>query len=215
MSIEIKTLPLGMLNTNAYLVGDTQTSEAILIDPVDEADEILAAAAEANWTIKQVIATHAHFDHVLASQSIVLETDAPFLIHEEAAPFLQNLPQTGLRFVGELFPEAAKPSRLLQDGDIIEQGRIRLQALYTPGHAPGHISLLLESEHTVFSGDALFRGAIGRTDLPGGSLEVLMNSIKTKLLPLEDNTTVFPGHGDSTTIGEENRNNPWITRHLS
>lgn len=215
MAIRIQHTALGMVSTNAYLVGDTDTKEAVLIDPVDEPKTLLSMAQDAGWTIKLILATHAHFDHVLASKELKALTGAPFYIHAEAAPHLASLPETGVRFVGERFPEAADPDKLLTDGDIIELGAIKLKALYTPGHAPGHLSFYMASENAVFSGDALFRGAIGRTDLAGGSLQVLMNSIKTKLLTLPDETRLLPGHGDETTIDRERHTNPFILQYLS
>lgn len=215
MSIQVKYTTLGMVATNAYVIGDTNTNDAVLIDPVDEAQTLLDMAADAGWQIKLILATHAHFDHVLASKELKERTGAPFYIHEEAAPYLDRLPETGVRFVGEPFPEAATPDKLLTDEEIIELGAIKLKALYTPGHAPGHLSFYMASESTVFSGDALFRGAIGRTDLEGGSGAVLLNSIKTKLLPLPDDTRILPGHGDETTLDREQHTNPFILQHLS
>ncbi len=213
MSIEIRWTTLGMVATNAYLVADTSTNNAVLIDPVDEAQTLVEMAQAAGWTIRLVLATHAHFDHVLASAELVEQTGALFYIHSEAAPYLDHLPETGVRFVGQRFPKAAEPDRLLADEETVELDGIKLRALYTPGHAPGHLSFLLAGEKTVFSGDALFAGAIGRTDLEGGSLAVLMNSIKTKLLPLDDDVRVLPGHGDETTIGRERRTNPFIVQY--
>ena len=214
MSIEIHAKTLGLVQTNTYLVGDTDTNEAVLIDPVDEAPTLVKMAEDAGWTIKLILATHAHFDHVLASQALVNLTGAPFYIHEEAAPHLDSLPQTGVRFTGTPYPEAATPDKLLTDGDVIEHGAMRFKALYTPGHAPGHLSFYLQSENTVFSGDSLFAGTIGRTDLPGGSLQTLMQSIEQKLLPLPDDTRVLPGHGTETTIGQERHTNTFILKHI-
>ena len=214
MSIEIIGKSLGMVATNAYLVADTQTNNAILIDPVDEAQTLVDLADAHGWSIELILATHAHFDHVLASGPLVRLTDAPFYIHEEAAPHLAALPATGVRFTGQAFPEAAEPDRLLQNDEIVELDSIRLKSLYTPGHAPGHLSFYLESENTVFCGDALFMDSIGRTDLPGGNLNVLMESIRTQLLTLDDETRVLPGHGPETTIGRERRVNPFILNYL-
>ncbi|MEM6282244.1 MAG: MBL fold metallo-hydrolase [Chloroflexota bacterium] len=214
MTIQIEMKTLGMVATNAYLVGDTETNEAVLIDPVDEARTLFEWAESLGWQIQLILATHAHFDHVLASAEMVELTGASFYIHEEAAPFLDNLPETGVRFVGQRFPEAATPDKLLQNNEIVKHGAMTFKSLYTPGHAPGHLSFLLESENTVFSGDSLFAGTIGRTDLPGGSLQVLMNSIKTELLPLDDSVRVLPGHGMATSIGRERETNPWILQHI-
>ena len=211
MSIEIKYVTLGLAQTNAYLVADTETNDAILIDPVDQAELLLKLATDAGWTIKLILATHAHFDHVLASAALKELTGAPFYIHSEAVPMLKNLPQTGLRFVGQLYPEAAEPDRLLTtESETITLGAIKLETLYTPGHAPGHLAFYMRDQDIVFSGDALFAGSVGRTDLPGSSWAVLERSIFDKLLTLPDQTRVLSGHGVMTTIGRERQTNPFL-----
>lgn len=211
MSIEIKYVTLGLAQTNAYLVADTETNDAILIDPVDQAELLLKLATDAGWTIKLILATHAHFDHILASAALKELTGAPFYIHSEAVPMLKNLPQTGLRFVGQLYPEAAEPDRLLTtESETITLGAIQLETLYTPGHAPGHLAFYMRDQDIVFSGDALFAGSVGRTDLPGSSWAVLERSIFDKLLTLPDQTRVLSGHGAMTTIGRERQTNPFL-----
>ena len=211
MTINIKYVTLGIAATNAYLIGDEDTHEAILIDPVDQAELLKEMADEAGWTIKLILATHAHFDHVLASKALKEITGAPFYIHSEAAGYLEGLPETGLRFVGSKFPEAAAPDRLLTTApETIELGAIKLETLYTPGHAPGHLAFYLRDHDVVFSGDSLFQGTVGRTDLPGGNHALLIQMIREKLLTLPDETTVLPGHGDATTIGQERKTNPFL-----
>jgi hydroxyacylglutathione hydrolase len=211
MAIEIKRLTLGPVSTNAYIVGDTDTNEALLIDPVDEADTLLQAAQDSDWEIKLILATHAHFDHVLASKELKEKTDAPFWVHEDSVEWLKILPQAGKKFGFGTFPEAAEPDRLLKnDTEIIELGAIKLETLYTPGHAPGHLAYYMRDHDIVFSGDALFYGSIGRTDLPGSNHELLMKSIHEKLLTLPDNTRVLSGHGRETTIGFEREHNPFL-----
>jgi hydroxyacylglutathione hydrolase len=216
MGIEIKILTLGMVSTHCYLVADTETNEALVIDPVDEAPLIAKTAEDAGWTIKLILATHAHFDHVLASRELKDITGAPFYIHSECVPFLKNLPQQGLMFTGSLFPKAAEPDRLLtSELEIIEFGSFKLETLYTPGHAPGHISYYMREANLVFSGDCLFAGSIGRTDLPGGDYDLLMRSIFDKLLPLGDATRVMPGHMELTTIGKERATNPFLLEYTA
>ena len=213
MTIEIKSLTLGMVATNCYLVGDTETGEALVIDPVDRADIIFQAAEESGWSIELILATHGHFDHVLASKDLKAQTGAPFYIHAADTLFLDALPQIGIQYTGQPFPEAAKPDRLLTDEtEIIELGAIRLETIFTPGHAPGHISFYMREHQVVFSGDCLFAGSIGRTDLPGADHDQLMRSIRDKLLPLGDEVQVLPGHMETTTIGQERRTNPFLTR---
>jgi len=214
MTLKILSTTLGIVATNAYLIADTTTNRAVLIDPVDEPETLLKLASDNDYTIALVLATHAHFDHVLASKAVVEATGAPFRIHAEAAPYLDRLPETGLRFVGERYPEAATPTSHIADKEIIELDGIRLQAHYTPGHAPGHLSFVMPGHDLVFSGDALFAGAVGRTDLEGGSIAVLMESIKTRLLTLPDDTRVLPGHGGATTIGHEREHNPFIKQYI-
>ena len=151
MTIEIKRLTLGMVSTNAYLVADTETKEAILIDPVDKADVIKQAADEAGWTIKLILATHAHFDHVLASKDLKEMTGAPFWIHEDCVSMLKTLPMQGKLFGLGDFPVAATPDRLLKsESETIELGAIKLETLYTPGHAVGHLSFYMPEHKLVF-----------------------------------------------------------------
>lgn len=211
MPIKIKSLTLGPFATNAYLLADTQTNNAILIDPVDDAPAILHAAAAEGWNIQLMIATHAHLDHVLASAAIKDQLNIPFLIHQDCAALLEEIPLQGIYFgLGQL-PAAATPDRLLKsESEIIELDSIRLMSLYTPGHAPGHLSFYLAEHKVLFSGDTLFAGSIGRTDLPGGDHELLMKSIFDQLMTLDDDVRVLPGHMGATTIGRERQTNPFI-----
>lgn len=211
MTIEIKRLTLGMVATNAYIVGDTETKNALVIDPVDEADTLYQAAQGAGWSIKLILATHAHFDHVLASRALKEQTGAPFYIHEECVPWLEILPQQGQMFGMGAFPEAAIPDRLLTAvSETITLDGITLETRYTPGHAVGHLAFYLREQGVVFSGDALFAGSVGRTDLPGADYEVLMRSIVEQLIPLGDAVRVLPGHMGETTIGRERKTNPFL-----
>jgi hydroxyacylglutathione hydrolase len=211
MTLKIKILTLGIVATNAYIIGDEDTRRAVLIDPVDDAPTLLKAAEDSGWSIALILATHAHFDHVLASADLKAATGAPFAIHPDAAATLPDIPERGRLFYGKLFPAAAEPDRLLTtESEIIEVDGIRLETLYTPGHAPGHIAFYMRDYDIVFSGDALFNGGIGRTDLPGSNHAQLMQSIHTRLLTLPDDTRVLSGHGDPTTIGHERAYNPFL-----
>lgn len=215
MAIEIKMLTMGIAVTHCYIVGDTETKEAMVIDPVDQAPLIAKTAEDTGWTIKLILATHAHFDHVLASRELKEITGAAFYIHGDGVPMLKNMPQQGLRFTGTAFPQAAEPDRLLTtEPETITLGSIRLETLYTPGHAPGHISFYMPEGKLVFSGDCLFAGSIGRTDLPGGDYDLLMQSIFDKLLPLGDETRVLAGHMEPTTIGKERATNPFLLEYM-
>jgi glyoxylase-like metal-dependent hydrolase (beta-lactamase superfamily II) len=211
MSIEIKKLTLGPVATNCYVLGDTDTKQALVIDPVDDAPLIFDAAQRFGWTIRLLLATHGHFDHVLASKELKELTGAPFCIHKDDLPFLESLPQQGLMFFGTPFPEAAIPDRLLtSEPETIELGAIKLETIFTPGHSPGHVSFFLRNYNIVFSGDCLFAGSIGRTDLPGSDHDLLMKTIFENLLPLGDDVYVLPGHLDTTTIGKERQTNPFL-----
>lgn len=216
MSVEIRVLTLGIATTHCYIVADSGTKEAMVIDPVDQAALIYKTAQDAGWTIKLILATHAHFDHVLASKALKEMTGAPFYIHADSAPLLQHLPQQGVMFTGQPFPEAAQPDRwLTSEVEKIELGSIKLETLYTPGHAPGHIAFYERGAGIVFSGDCLFAGSIGRTDLPGGDYEVLMQSIFSTLLPLGDAVRVLAGHMELTTIGKERATNPFLLEYAN
>lgn len=211
MSVDILMMTLGMAQTNAYLVADTATGRAVLIDPVDDANLILDLAAERGWQISLILATHAHFDHVLAAKAIKDATGAPFVVHQGAVPWLERLPEQGMLFGLGRLPAAPPPDRLLgDDPEEIVLDAIRLKTLYTPGHADGHVAFYLMDHGVVFSGDTLFQGSIGRTDLPGGNYERLLRSIETQLLSLPDETRVLSGHGNPTTIGAERRTNPFL-----
>ena len=211
MPIKILSLTLGAFATNAYIVGDVDTGKALLIDPVDEAPAILDAARQRGWAIKLMIATHAHLDHVLASKPIKDELGIPFYIHQDCAEILTQIPEQARLFgLGDV-PAPASPDRLLtSESERVELDSIRLRTLYTPGHAPGHLSLYMPEEKILFSGDALFAGSIGRVDLPGGDYALLMRSIVEKLMPLDDDVQVLPGHMGATTIGRERTTNPFL-----
>ncbi len=216
MAFEIRVLTLGIASTNCYILGDTDTGDAILIDPVDQPELLLRTIADEGWTLKLMLATHGHFDHVLASKGIKDATGVPFYIHGADMFWLDGLPQRGVQFTGKPFPEAAVPDRLLTDAtETLTLGNFTLETLFTPGHSPGHIAFYWPHSNLVFCGDALFKGSIGRTDLPGGDYNTLMRSIFNKLVPLGDDVRVLPGHGDVTTIGLERRTNPYLLDYAS
>jgi len=192
----VKMFTVGIIGANCFIVGDTSTEEALVIDPgfdsASEAKTILREIERNKFKVKFIINTHGHPDHTSGNKTLKEATKAPILIHEYDAALLKN-------------PSADKT---LREGDIIELGGVKLRVLHTPGHSKGSIALL--GADAVFSGDTLFAGSIGRYDLPGGSLEQIMNSIKNKLLILPDHLKVYPGHGPVTTIGEEKRSNPFL-----
>ena len=200
-------LVVGPLQVNCYILADEKTKDAVIIDPGDDADEILRIVREKGLKVKYLVNTHAHFDHVGANKKIKEETGAQLLLHEKDAVVLRNAISHAAVFnlTTTASPEA---DRYVQQGDVISAGEISLRVLHTPGHSPGGICL---AEHgMVFTGDSLFAGSVGRTDFPGGDLMTLLGGIKMHLLSLSDETRVFPGHGPDTTIGDERRENPFL-----
>lgn len=205
----LEMLTVGPFQENCYIIGDEDTGAGALIDPGDEAARIALAVEQTNLEIEKIIITHAHIDHVGAVAALVDEYACPVLTHAEAEPMLKQLP-TQAMMMGLRFGKVPAVDTYIEDEKILEVGGLRLLSLYTPGHAPGHLSFYLEDENLVFAGDALFAGSIGRVDLPGGSMEVLMRSIEGRLLTLPDETRVYSGHGPQTTIGEERASNPFL-----
>ena len=203
----IKTLAVGPIMANCFIVGCEETSQAAVIDPGDEPDRILMVLAESNLTAKLIINTHGHFDHVGANKRLKEVTDAPILIHPLDAPMLEQLADSAAAW-GMAADNSPPPDRELQEGDEVAFGNLKLKVLHTPGHTPGGISLY--TDHEVFVGDTLFAGSIGRTDFPGGSFEILKQSIQQKLFTLNDDLKVYPGHNQPTTIGMERRTNPFV-----
>ncbi|HLY28334.1 MAG TPA: MBL fold metallo-hydrolase [Aggregatilineales bacterium] len=210
MAIKIVALCLGLLQTNCYIVGDTDSREAVVIDPSDEASAILDVLAQEQWVAREILATHSHFDHILAAGEVKAATGAPFRLHRSDLQQLRDAPQMTMAFIGKAIPAPPEPDGFVDEGDTIRLGSITLETLFTPGHSSGHVSFVLPSEYVVFSGDCLFLGSIGRTDLPGGDYTALMRSIAEKLLPLGDDFTVAAGHGQATTIGRERMSNPFL-----
>ena len=208
----IKTLAVGPIMANCFILGCEETLEAAVIDPGDEADRILQTLAESSLTVKYIINTHGHFDHVGANKGLHEATGAPILIHPLDAPMLNQLSNSAAAW-GLSADNSPGPDRELNDGDKITFGNIVLTVIHTPGHTPGGISL--HAGNDVFVGDTLFAGSIGRTDFPGGSFETLKESIQQKLFALDDSVRAFTGHGPSTTIGEERRMNPFVGERAS
>ncbi len=203
----VKTLAVGPIMANCFVLGCENTAEAAVIDPGDEPDRILATLADNNLTVKLIINTHGHFDHVGANRKLKEATGAPILIHALDTPMLSQLAGSAAAW-GMVAENSPPPDREIEDGDQVNFGNITLTVLHTPGHTPGGISLYTDTE--VFVGDTLFAGSIGRTDFAGGSFETLKNSIQQKLFTLNEDLVVYPGHNNPTTIGTEKRTNPFV-----
>jgi hydroxyacylglutathione hydrolase len=248
------TIPVGMLQCNCSIIGDPATREALVIDPGDEVTRILDLVGRHKLTVKVIVSTHAHIDHVGGLSKLHQYTGAPVLMHRDDLPLYQAMDMQAA-FLGVHPPDLTEVDQLLKEGDVLRWGSFEAHVIHTPGHTPGSVSLYLprdagrvtvtddlkeapsgeetaeefevpeEGESVVvpdepeklsiraprlFSGDTLFAGSIGRTDLWGGSLEQIMDSLRSKLMHLPDETTVHPGHGPATTIGHERHLNPFL-----
>jgi hydroxyacylglutathione hydrolase len=204
--IIIKRLVVGSLSANCYVVGSN--GEGMVIDPGGHAEEIKRTIADSRLEIKIIVLTHGHSDHIAALRDIQEKTGAEVAIHREDADFLETSSQFGISY-----RTPHPPDRLLREGDTIDIGGMSFTVIHTPGHTPGSICLL--SGKKVFTGDTLFYKGIGTTLMPGSSRRQLLESIKTRLMVLPDDTIVYPGHGRETTIGAERRDNPYVTGRSS
>jgi hydroxyacylglutathione hydrolase len=194
---------------NCQVLGDAITRRAIVVDPGDELDRILNCLERNKLKVAQVVFTHAHIDHVGAAAGLLRHSPAPVAMHAADEPLYSRLDMQA-QWSGAPVPERVRIDRYLEEGDAVTVDDIRLEVLFTPGHSPGSVSLYLPGEQKVLAGDALFQGSIGRTDLPGGDHAQLLASIRAKLFTLPDETAVYPGHGPTTTIGQEKRTNPFF-----
>lgn len=205
-------LPVGMLQCNCSIFGDEGTREAIVIDPGDEVDAILTILARHTLRVTAIAITHAHIDHIGGAAKLKAATGAPVLMNDKDHSVYDSLDlQAG--WLGIPPPERARIDSALRDGDCMHLGAAGFQVLHTPGHTPGSLCLWIPSEKKLVAGDTLFRDSIGRTDLPGGDSRLILTSIRDKILPPEDGTEVFPGHGEATTVGREKEFN-WFLREL-
>ncbi len=203
-------LPVGMLVCNCSVLGDEESGEALVIDPGDEIERVQRILARHKLKVKYIVATHAHIDHVGGIEKLQRATGAPVLMHRDDLPLYENLAAQAA-WLGAAPPERAEVADFLKDGDRLRFGSVELETLHTPGHSPGSISLWMPTgEVRLFSGDTLFQGSIGRTDLWGGDARQILRSIHDRLLPFPESTPVFPGHGPATTIGRERDANPFL-----
>lgn len=207
--MKIEAMVLGDVRTNCYLLINEETKEALVVDPADRADVIVRKLIDEGLTLKAILLTHGHGDHILAAGDLKKQFGVKVYAAKEEEALLSDAAQNLSK---ALFGIAVtvKPDILLGDGQEFEAAGIRLRMLHTPGHTPGGCCYYQEEEKVLFSGDTLFCGSIGRTDFPGGSLSELVRSVKEKLLVLPEDVKVYPGHEEMTTIGHEKRYNPYM-----
>ena len=203
--------PVGPLQCNCSVIGDPGTREAIVIDPGDDIETVIAALDKHKLTAKQIVITHAHIDHVGGAMKLKKLTGAPILLNENDAGLLKML-SVQAAWVGMKAPGAVAIDASLGSGDKVNVGKIEANIIHTPGHTEGSICVYFPAQQKLIAGDTLFAGSIGRTDLPGGDFDTIMRSLHREVLALPDETLVVPGHGELTTIGEERASNPFLQK---
>ncbi len=209
--MEIATLVLGPVETNTYIVADPISKEAVVIDPAWDGEKITNRAVQQGWTIRQIWLTHAHFDHLAGAAEIArrIIPQPPVALHPLDLPLWKL--NGGAAFFGMQVDPGPRPSIELADDLNLTIGNLQFKVKHIPGHTPGHVMFHAPAEKIAFCGDAIFAGSIGRTDLPGGDYQQLLNSLHTEVLSLPDNTRLLSGHGPETSVGRERRSNPFLT----
>jgi hydroxyacylglutathione hydrolase len=205
----LETFPVGILQCNCTLLGDEAAGEAIVIDPGDEVERIHRRLTSSGLKLKQILITHGHIDHVGGALKLKRLTGAPILLNENDLPLLQMMKEQAA-WIGVPTPEITVPDEGLVDGQRVGVQSFPATVIHTPGHTQGSVCLHFEPLKMMIAGDTLFAGSIGRTDLPGGNFEQILDSIHARLLQLPDDTNVVPGHGPTTTLGIERRTNPFL-----
>ena len=205
----LKTFPVGPLGCNCTIVGDEASGEAMVVDPGDNIPQILRFLAEHKLTLKQIVVTHGHIDHVGGAAQLKKATGAPVLMNENDLEQLKMM-DVQAAWIGVPVPDVAPPDSSAEEGMVVGIAGHSARVLCTPGHTQGSICLHFVPENLLLAGDTLFAGSIGRTDLPGGNGKLILRSIHDRLLTLPDATRVIPGHGPETSIGEERETNPFL-----
>lgn len=206
-----EVLRVGLLQCNCSILGDERSREAIVVDPGDDITRILSLLAQHRLTVKQIVVTHAHIDHIAGAARLKAVTGAPILYNQLDLPLVRMMDvQAG--WIGVPTPDVPAPDLSLDHGAVVSIAGLVGNVLHTPGHTEGSICLHLPEQRLLVAGDTLFAGSVGRTDLPGGDSATLLRSIHTHLLALPDDTRVLPGHGPATVIGEERQSNPFLQR---
>lgn len=209
VAISLKTIVVGPLEVNCYVLSDAETLDAFIIDPGADADVILDFVKRENLKVARIINTHGHFDHIGADEPVRKALNARLAIHENDARLFNEATDHGTLY-GIRIENPGPPDELLRHGMELKAGGVCLRVIHTPGHTKGGVCLYDKGNKLLFTGDTLFAGGIGRTDFEGGSIEEITESIMIKILSLDEATKVYPGHGPSTTIGREKRTNPFV-----
>ena len=211
--MKLKSFTFNQFYENTFIVSDS-TNDCIIIDPGcysnDEKNILKKYIEDNNLNPVKLINTHCHIDHILGNKFVAITWDLNLETHQNDIELLENSAEIARLYGFIDYEKSPSATQFLNEGDIVEFGNSKLKILYTPGHAPGHISLYSKEEKFIISGDVIFKSSIGRTDLPGGDFNVLIESIKTKILCLDDDTVVYCGHGPATTVGYERVNNPFL-----
>ncbi|HEV2115522.1 MAG TPA: MBL fold metallo-hydrolase [Terriglobales bacterium] len=202
-------IPVGPLQCNCSVIGDEGTLEAMVIDPGDDINQVLSLVKKHGLSVKQIVVTHAHIDHVGGAMKLRQATGAPILLNQNDYALLKML-DVQAAWVGMASPGKVEIDQPLSEGDKLRAGSLEATVLHTPGHTEGSVCLYFPAQQKLIAGDTLFAGSIGRTDLPGGSFEKIMSSLHQRVLALPDTTIVIPGHGPLTTIGDERESNPFL-----
>jgi hydroxyacylglutathione hydrolase len=205
----LETIPVGALQCNCSILGDETSHEAIVVDPGDEIPRIMALLAKNSLTVKQILITHAHIDHIAGANRLKRLTGAPVLYNQNDLPLVKMM-DVQATWLGVPTPTVENPDDTLEDGKLIAITGLSGSILHTPGHTEGSVCLYLPTQTLLLAGDTLFAGSIGRTDLPGGDTRKILASIHDRLLTLPDEIIVIPGHGATTTIGSERASNPFL-----
>lgn len=204
----ILSLPLGPIQTNCFIVADDVTKDAVVIDPGWSGRKVVSVLDERGWTLRAVLLTHAHFDHLGGVADVLEARPVPLALHSLDVPLLRA--KGGADLFGLFVRACPEPEVLLDGMESVSAGSLTFRVLFVPGHTPGHVAFYLPEAGAVFSGDVLFKDSIGRTDLPGGDYPTLMRSIRAVLCALPDDTIVYSGHGPQTTLGDEKKYNPFL-----